>query len=122
MALLKCPDCGHDVSDKAQSCPNCGCPVITSPASENTGTTSQNVVVTGVDPFAELHTPIAGKKKGNLTCIGVLGVLVGIFFVVAGIAVMFSGVENTEGGLIICLVGLGFTLASYMWARSPEEK
>lgn len=27
MALIKCTECGHDVSDKAQTCPNCGCPV-----------------------------------------------------------------------------------------------
>ena len=26
MALIKCPVCGRDVSDKAVSCPNCGCP------------------------------------------------------------------------------------------------
>ena len=25
--LIKCTECGHDVSDKAKSCPNCGCPV-----------------------------------------------------------------------------------------------
>lgn len=24
MALIKCPECGHEVSDKAESCPNCG--------------------------------------------------------------------------------------------------
>lgn len=27
MALIKCPECGNQVSDKAASCPNCGCPV-----------------------------------------------------------------------------------------------
>lgn len=27
MALLKCPECTHDVSDKAVSCPNCGYPM-----------------------------------------------------------------------------------------------
>lgn len=27
MALLKCPECRHDVSDKALSCPNCGYPM-----------------------------------------------------------------------------------------------
>ena len=27
MALFKCPECGHQVSDKASSCPNCGCPI-----------------------------------------------------------------------------------------------
>ena len=24
MALIKCPECGHDVSDTAETCPNCG--------------------------------------------------------------------------------------------------
>lgn len=27
MALMKCPECGKDVSDRAVSCPNCGCPI-----------------------------------------------------------------------------------------------
>lgn len=27
MALLKCEDCGHDVSSRAEACPHCGCPV-----------------------------------------------------------------------------------------------
>ncbi len=26
MALIKCPECGKEISDKAVSCPNCGCP------------------------------------------------------------------------------------------------
>lgn len=24
MAIIKCPECGHNVSDKAKSCPSCG--------------------------------------------------------------------------------------------------
>ncbi len=27
MALIKCKECGHEVSDKASACPNCGCPL-----------------------------------------------------------------------------------------------
>lgn len=27
MALIKCPDCGKQISDKAGACPNCGCPI-----------------------------------------------------------------------------------------------
>lgn len=27
MALLKCPECGKMVSDKASACPKCGCPI-----------------------------------------------------------------------------------------------
>lgn len=26
MALVKCPECGKEISDKAVNCPNCGCP------------------------------------------------------------------------------------------------
>ena len=26
MALIKCTECGHMISDKATKCPNCGCP------------------------------------------------------------------------------------------------
>lgn len=27
MSLKKCEECGKEVSDKADSCPNCGCPI-----------------------------------------------------------------------------------------------
>lgn len=27
MALIKCPECGREISDRAGSCPGCGCPV-----------------------------------------------------------------------------------------------
>lgn len=27
MSLIKCKECGTDVSDKASACPNCGCPI-----------------------------------------------------------------------------------------------
>ena len=27
MALIKCPECGKEVSDKAKMCINCGCPL-----------------------------------------------------------------------------------------------
>ena len=30
MALIKCPECGNEVSDKAVSCPQCGCPLVAS--------------------------------------------------------------------------------------------
>ena len=27
MAMIKCPECGREMSDKAAACPNCGCPI-----------------------------------------------------------------------------------------------
>lgn len=27
MAMIKCPECGKEISNKALTCPNCGCPI-----------------------------------------------------------------------------------------------
>lgn len=27
MALIRCPECGKEISDKAEACPNCGYPI-----------------------------------------------------------------------------------------------
>ena len=27
MAIVSCPECGKQVSDRASACPNCGCPI-----------------------------------------------------------------------------------------------
>ena len=31
MALIKCIECGKEVSDRASCCPNCGCPIESAP-------------------------------------------------------------------------------------------
>ncbi|HEY3321313.1 MAG TPA: zinc-ribbon domain-containing protein [Planctomycetota bacterium] len=31
MALIKCPECGHDVSTNAAACPQCGSPISETP-------------------------------------------------------------------------------------------
>ncbi len=33
MALIQCPECGKQISDKASSCPGCGCPIASQPKS-----------------------------------------------------------------------------------------
>ena len=27
MALIKCPECGKEISSETKNCPNCGCPI-----------------------------------------------------------------------------------------------
>lgn len=48
MALINCPECNHQISDKAQSCPNCGYPLIeisNSNISETNNSENQNYCV-----------------------------------------------------------------------------
>lgn len=33
MALIKCPECGKEISDKAGACIHCGCPIANKPTS-----------------------------------------------------------------------------------------
>lgn len=44
MALIKCPECGRQVSDKASSCPQCGCPISGSSVASKPTTAQIRVV------------------------------------------------------------------------------
>ena len=59
MALIKCKECGHEVSDRASACPNCGCP-----ASEceplNNKSSGTNETTNNATPRQE-----ASKETGN---------------------------------------------------------
>ncbi len=47
MALIKCPECGNQVSDKAAACPSCGCPVSDASSQPNQASHVQSQVDTG---------------------------------------------------------------------------
>ena len=87
MALINCPDCGKQVSDKTQNCIHCGCPI---PQSS--------------EPVKKTRVEIVGiEKLKNKTCgivkkIG-LKKLIGIAAVIAVIIVGAIVVSNSSGGL-----------------------
>jgi len=113
----KCPFCGEEILEVAIKCKHCGSMLDGSKQ-------EKKVTVTGVDPFAELHTPIKGKTKGKLTFIGKLGVGLGILFMLVGFISMGSAGLDIEfqNSFFIVLIGGGFTVASYLWARRPINK
>ena len=98
MAAVKCKHCGSmlDGSDKAQK-----------------------VAVVEKDPFAEYHTEIKGKKEGKLTGIGFMGVILGIVIMLVSMGGCFTSnnPNDGEGIFIMFMVGLCFTIMSYLWAR-----
>lgn len=78
MALINCPECGKEVSDKAGNCPNCGCPITPVNVEVKQNNVVEPVTNTGASP----------KKKVN----PILFVIIGVVVVVAIIiAVVVSG-------------------------------
>ena len=48
MALINCPECGKEVSNRAVSCPNCGLPLQNNPQTESSN--KQDLGITEKDP------------------------------------------------------------------------
>lgn len=72
MALIKCPECGQDVSDKAEKCPHCGVSIV-----------SMNDIVlccpyclsSRLDPVNKKFS--ASKAALGYICVGDIGMLAG---------------------------------------------
>ena len=66
MALIKCPECGREVSDRADSCPNCGCPVKkTSPVGTVKIKMPSDIVVGWVGLFSSRNATVT-DDNGNV--------------------------------------------------------
>lgn len=87
MALISCPECSTNVSDKALSCPSCGCPIAVPP--------------TGSSAAAPTAVTVT-KSRGAYI---ILGILFGAF----GFHNFYSG-HNLSGGIKIGLILLAFVL------------
>lgn len=81
MALIKCTECGKEVSDKAATCPNCGAP-ISAPAPGGMQQPKVEVKVT------------QEKKKGS--CLKTILIVFGAIFVLAFIGSMAGGDDDVK--------------------------
>lgn len=70
MALINCPECGKQVSDRAIACPDCGCPIASTAAVANEAAT----------PVAQ-KSEVVLKKKKKATLIIAISVMVVLFLV-----------------------------------------
>lgn len=85
MALIKCTECGKEISDKATSCPHCGAPIVTE-VDSNEPTVSSQIYDTPKISKSE-------KKKGGclMTMLKVIGILI-VVIIILNIA--FGGNSN----------------------------
>lgn len=75
MSIIRCPECGKEISDKARSCPNCGCPNSEFSRQENSYYSKQ-----------PQRSPMAQQpQKGGcfITTLKILAILVILFVVLA---------------------------------------
>lgn len=97
MALIKCKECGKEISDQAKSCPHCGCPV-TPPQKTDSSIGSNPAVPNFGSPAAPNGgAPVVSKKRfGCLRTF--LFALLGVFAigVIIAIAMIITGVPSGE--------------------------
>lgn len=63
MALIKCPECGKEISDKAEKCIHCGCPIMTNFEQEEEG---KVIVQNSHDSIALLAKYIIKDESGDV--------------------------------------------------------
>lgn len=69
MALIKCPECGKEISDRAAACPNCGCPI----KSISTAGTPSYAQIRVVLRTAKLTIAGQSAKQGSIINVRVNG-------------------------------------------------
>ena len=70
MAIIKCLECGNDVSDKAQYCPNCGCPINAVSKMQESKTVSVSKPAAGTNVQIRLSQVqilgLSGKQEASI--------------------------------------------------------
>ena len=81
MALIKCPECGKEISDKAISCPNCGNPMNSQSVKVNEVEKSESYLCCPKCGSRELHSEhkgfSGGKALAGAVAVGGIGLLAG---------------------------------------------
>lgn len=92
MALIKCPECGKEISDKAEVCPSCGYPVDEDEGEEEKRDLSYEILCLVISIFATFLTFI------------MINVRIGLLFPL--VLYIISAVLGIKGKGKISLIGL----------------
>ncbi|MDO4198370.1 MAG: hypothetical protein Q4D13_05230 [Erysipelotrichaceae bacterium] len=82
MALVKCKECGKEISSKAATCPHCGCPLD---GDEEQVVSREEKKVERVSAYSENSTKIDTKKNSNAK------IIVMVVVMILGFSIGFRG-------------------------------
>ena len=116
MALIDCPDCGHEVSSDAPQCPNCGRPIALEGADLVRHLQAQQAdgpPMSSPELFEEDHRE-RQRVWSWVTLVAGIGLVVGSLLPWATISAPFIGTVNitaTDGdGMLTLIAGLAVSL------------
>lgn len=136
MALIVCKECGKEFSDKADKCPNCGCPVEFSqvssqkeaPKAAPSSTPQPTPQTDPVTPARVATTPEPEKKNSKMAVTGFILSLIFcvpvfpfIGLILCIIAVRDKAYKNglAKAGIIISIIAL--VLGSYILGNKKDD-
>lgn len=107
MALIKCSECGREISDKAAACPGCGAPVVVSPVA------AQAVERGPEETLLVVHRAIFRENPLLLL------LLIGIPVAVAVLALA----QRSEQAVLVAAMGVALAAGVFfvMWLVSRAE-
>jgi len=99
MALIKCPDCGKEISDKSEVCIHCGCPI------KKKDQPVKSEIIQSNNKTSSTYLKYKKKKNAVLAVWGVLS-LIGIVLAVVGFVTYKSG----SGAPVLGIVGVSVSV------------
>lgn len=118
MALINCPECGKEISDKASSCPNCGNPMDQQVVVK---TVSQSTIVNNDKDMLRCpkcnSTQLTSNKKGFSAGKAVVGT------VLTGGIGLLAGTIGSGSVVVTCLkCGHGFKAGDYVSEKRKFDR
>jgi TM2 domain-containing membrane protein YozV len=108
MALVQCPECSIQVSDKAIACPSCGYPI--SPSGVNTVTVSEKVPDKSQNDTVSVQAVSlvkSAKSRG-------IYIILGLFFGLLGIHNFYAGYYGRGAIQLLLILILGWVVIGFI--------
>ena len=108
MALVKCPECSAQISDKATACPSCGYPipaVVSAPQTPAGQSPNQNQGSTA--PVQSVSVVKSAKSRG-------VYIILGLFFGLLGIHNFYAGYFGRGAVQLLLILLLGWIVIGFV--------